>query len=323
MSAAFRPLPLVEGGHRQTIIGHLLRMGLRWRRAATDVVIEAPDDARLLLRASWQPDSSQARPAVLVVHGLEGSDGSGYTLSLAELAFQEGWHVVRMNLRGCGDSEPLCPRLYNAGLTADLLPVLEWLAQQVKEFVVCGFSLGGNLALLAAARHRESLPDSLRALVAVSPPLDLGVCADRLAEPENRLYQAYFLRKLRRAYQRRQGRLPHLYSADRDRPYRTIREYDDAITAPYGGYAGVSDYYARSSAGPHLSAIERPALILAAADDPLIPETTVSRWPTGGRVTREITPTGGHVGFVGREGAPGFFWAARRALDFAGQHVSY
>jgi predicted alpha/beta-fold hydrolase len=29
-----------------------------------------------------------------------------------------------------------------------------------------------------------------------------------------------------------------------------------------------------------------------------------------------MAPTGGHVGFVARAAAPGFFWAAERALDF-------
>jgi hypothetical protein len=97
-----------------------------------------------------------------------------------------------------------------------------------------------------------------------------------------------------------------------------VREYDEAITAYYGGYASAADYYARSSAGPWLASIDRPALVLAAADDPMIPQASVVRWPlpASGLVRREIAPTGGHVGFVGRSAAPGFFWAAPRVLDF-------
>jgi predicted alpha/beta-fold hydrolase len=182
---------------------------------------------------------------------------------------------------------------------------------------------GGNLALLAAGRYPTSLPPALAAIVAISPPLDLATCADALARPANRLYQTYFLRKLRRAYRSRQRRLPDLYARDRDRAYPSIRDYDAAITAPYGGYVGVADYYARSSAGPLLTAIRCRALILAAADDPLIPESSVSDWPLSDWVTREMTATGGHVGFVGRSSAPGFFWAAERALDFAREQVSF
>ena len=94
-----------------------------------------------------------------------------------------------------------------------------------------------------------------------------------------------------------------------------MREYDDVITAPFGGYAGAVDYYTRSSAGPWLESVKLPTLVLAARDDPMIPAATVEKWPAG-RVVREMTPTGGHVGFVAPSPAPGHFWAAARALDF-------
>jgi predicted alpha/beta-fold hydrolase len=97
-----------------------------------------------------------------------------------------------------------------------------------------------------------------------------------------------------------------------------VREYDRAITAPYGGYRDLDDYYARSSAGPRLTAIRHAALILAAKDDPMVPVGSVARWPlpAGGHVRLELHDSGGHTGFVGRTDAPGRFWAAERALDF-------
>jgi hypothetical protein len=99
---------------------------------------------------------------------------------------------------------------------------------------------------------------------------------------------------------------------------RTVREYDDAITAPYAGYAGSAEYYARSSAGPHLARIDRPTLLLAAEDDPMIPIDSVACWPRppAGNVRLERLLTGGHVGFVAPTTAPGRFWAAERAIAF-------
>jgi len=38
--------------------------------------------------------------------------------------------------------------------------------------------------------------------------------------------------------------------------------------------------------------------------------------PASGLVQREMTATGGHVGFVAPTLAPGRFWAAERALAF-------
>jgi predicted alpha/beta-fold hydrolase len=226
-----------------------------------------------------------------------------------------------MNMRGSGDGEALCPLLYNAGLDGDLLSTLETVASHASRVAVVGFSLGANLALLAASRGRDRLPRSVEGLVAVSPPLDLSACADALERRDNRIYQRYFMVMLRGAYRRRHRQRPDLFPADLEAGLRTVREYDDRITAPFGGYEGATDYYARSSAGSHLTAISLPTLVLSAADDPMIPIRSVERWATSRRVRREITPSGGHVGFVARASAPGHFWAPERALDFLESEV--
>lgn len=313
----FRPPRWAEGGHRQTLLGYWCRRWLRWPLPAQDMVVDVEDDVRLLLRATWQPGPREARPLLLVVHGLGGSDASPYVLSTGRLAWARGWHVVRANLRGAGDSESLCPRLYNAGLDTDFLAMLDAVSRVCPRVGVVGFSLGGSLALLALARNDGRIPPALRGTAAVSPPLDLAACADALGRPANRLYQRYFMKKLRQSYRRRQRLRPDLYAPGRERGLASVREFDEAITAPSGGYRDADDYYARSSAGPRLVQIDRPAFVLAAEDDPMVPGASVARWPLppSGRVRREMLPTGGHVGFVGPTAAPGFFWAAERVLD--------
>jgi uncharacterized protein len=229
-----------------------------------------------------------------------------------------------MNMRGAGDSEALCPLLYNAGLDGDVVAVLRDLAREVPGIAVVGFSLGASLALLALSRGAARVPAAVRSLVAVSPPLDLAACADALERPRNRIYQLYFMRNLRDAYRRLQRRRPDLYEAGRERGTRTIRQYDEAITAPYGGFGSAAEYYAASSAGPVLASVSRPALLLSAHDDPMVPADSVDRWPLPfpGRVRRETLSTGGHVGFVAPTAAPGRFWAAERAMAFLGEHTA-
>jgi predicted alpha/beta-fold hydrolase len=278
-----------------------------------EILVNGEDGTRLLVRASWQND--RTRPALLLVHGLEGSDSSGYMLSAGRLAFDAGWHVIRMNMRGCGESLELCPRLYHAGLTADLLAVARWLATRVSRFALFGFSLGGNLALLTAARERATLPDELAAVVAVSPPLDMSLCARALERPFSLPYQIRFMISLRASYRARQRLSPELYQAGRERGLRTLREFDSEITAFYCGYDDAEHYYGSVSPGPLLAFIDRPTLVLASADDPLIPASSVTRWGAG-EARIEVTPSGGHVGFVGRSRAPRGFWAAERAMAF-------
>ena len=319
----FRPHPWTVGGHRQTFLGYVSRRRLRWQLPWEDLVVEAGEDVRLLLRASWQPGSREDRPALILVHGLGGFDAASYLLATGAHAWERSWHVLRMNLRGAGEAMAHCPRLYNAGLDGDLVAAVTAVARQVPSVAVAGFSLGGNLALLALGRSARLLPRALAAAAAVSPPIDLSSCADALERPHNRPYRWYFMGNLRRAYRVRQALRPDLYAPGRERGTRSIRAFDAAITAPYGGYRDVEHYYSASSAGPHLAAIDRPTLVLTALDDPLVPSASVARWPlpASGHVTRELTETGGHVGFVAPTRAPGRFWAAERVLDFLGAHT--
>lgn len=323
-SRAFAPHPWTRGGHRQTLLGFLLRRPLRWTPPVEERIVEAGDDIRLLVRASWQPADRRATPALLLVHGLGGSDRGAYVTATGLLAWERGWHVVRMNMRGAGDGEAVCPRLYNAGLDGDLLAVLEAVGREASRVVVVGFSLGGSVSLLALARQASRLPSELRGLAAVSAPLDLGACVRSLERPGNALYQRYFMRELCGAYRRLQRRRPDLYAPGRERGLRTVAQYDDAITAPYAGYESAADYYARCSAGPRLAAIAPRTLLLSAADDPMVPEEDNARWPlpASGSMLRETLPTGGHVGFVAPTAAPGRFWAAERVLAFADECVA-
>jgi predicted alpha/beta-fold hydrolase len=317
-AAAFRPFLATAGGHRQTLLGYSLRRHLRWRLPVEERIVETEPGVRLLVRATWQPGPRKARPALVIVHGLGGSDTSAYVLSTGALAYARGWHVLRANMRGAGDGEALCARLYHAGLDTDLLAVLRDAASLVPRLAVVGFSLGGNLTLLAAGRRQAELPEAVRGVAAICTPLDLAACADALERPDNTLYEYYFMRSLVAAYRRRQALLPDLYEAGRERKVRSVRAFDERITAPYGGYRDAAEYYASSSSGPWLASIDRPTLILNAADDPMVPIASTRHWPLpgSGLVRREVTPTGGHMGFVGRSHAPGHFWAAERFLDF-------
>jgi uncharacterized protein len=315
--SSFQPHRFVRGGHLQTLVGYWFRRRLGWPLQAEDFQAESEDGSRLLLRATWQPGPRAARPALLLLHGMGGSDASSYMLATGQHAFARGWHVLRMNMRGSGDALELDPRLYNAGRDADVVAALQAAAQHAPRLAVVGFSLGAGVSLLALGRRAALLPPGLAGAVAISPPLDLAACADALQRPANRAYQWYFMRGLRAGYNARQQRRPDLYAAGLADRLRTVREFDDVVTAPYGGYADAADYYAQSSAGPHLARVGVPTLLLAAEDDPMIPGESVRSWPVpaGGHVRREMYPTGGHVGFVA-SAAPGWLWAAQRALDF-------
>lgn len=323
MNAPFEPALPFYGPHLQTVFGQVLRARLAWPIQTVDELVEVEPGVRLLLRCSWQDDGLK-HPALLLIHGLEGCDRSVYMIATGLLAYRRGWHVLRMNLRGCGDSLRLCPRLYNAGQAEDLVAVARWLAERSPPFAVAGFSLGANLALLAAGRDGDALPDALRAMAAVCPPLDMSACADALERPTNFVYALRFVRSLLRSYRDRQELSPDLYERGRERGLRTLRAFDEVITAHYHGYRDAEDYYEKASSGRRLEAITIPTLVLSSSDDPFIPEESVRAFHASKDVRHEVTEGGGHVGFIASTSAhtPGRFWAAERLLDFLERHVT-
>ena len=281
-------------------------------------MVEAGQGVRLLLRASWQPGPREERPALLIVHGLGGSDASSYVVSTGRLAYARGWHVVRMNMRGSGDGEALCPLLYNAGLDTDLLAATSVVCQLVPRVAVVGFSLGGNLTLLMLGRRRELLPAGARGPPRPSRRPSTSRPAPTRSRPAatgstSTTSCGCWARPTGAGTRRAPTCSPRAASSGCAR----VREFDDRITAPFGGYESAAQYYERSSAGPWLAAIDRPALLLAAQDDPMIPTASVTRWPllADGDARDHDRPAATSASWRARR-RPGWFWAPERALDF-------
>ena len=115
--------------------------------------------------------------------------------SMAACAVAAGYAVHRLNLRSCGGTERLARTVYHGGLTGDLLAVVRTLAAEGRAPVwLVGFSLGGNLvAKLAGELGEDGAPAAWRAWCAASAAIDLEACANRIGQPDNRLYEYRFL----------------------------------------------------------------------------------------------------------------------------------
>jgi predicted alpha/beta-fold hydrolase len=97
------------------------------------------------------------------------------------------------------------------------------------------------------------------------------------------------------------ARHPGRFDLARALAARTLREFDDAFTAPLHGFAGVDDYWRRASAKPHLARLRVPTLLLNARNDPLVPASSLpAAHEVGPAVTLWQPARGGHVGFSER-----------------------
>lgn len=234
-----------------------------------------------------------------------------------------GWHGVVSHFRGCGGAVNTLPRAYHAGDSAEVAWLLARLASEGRPLCAVGVSLGGNMLLKHLGEAGASAP--LCAAAAVSAPLDLAA-AGRMLERglARQLYTRMFLRTLKPASLATARRHPGLIDVRRAQASRTLREFDDAVTAPLHGFAGVEDYWARASAKPWLRQIARPTLVLNARNDPFLPATALpGPDQASAAVTLEFPAEGGHVGFASG-GFPGRLdWLPQRLLDFFAPHVPH
>ena len=243
---------------------------------------------------------------------------------LADKAFASGLNVVLLNQRNCGDTEHLSRGLYHSGLSADPATVIRELVDvdRLPAFAVVGYSLGGNLGLRLAGTTPSSV---LWAVCAISPTMDLARCVDALERRQNAIYQWNFVRNLKRRMRRKARALPGLFDLTALDRIRTVREFDDAFTAPHHGFRDAADYYHRASSLRVVDRISTPTLIVSAEDDPFVPPEQFRDAPvTANRnVVVALTRYGGHCGFYTKP-APGFdgYWAERTAVDFVLRHIA-
>lgn len=331
----FEPPTWLRNAHLQTIAGTFLQRKFTLP-PGEERLFRADRETQLKGICHWQREKPEGWPSgpgledgrrrdlpvVVIVHGLEGSSDSNYMRGIAEKAWARGFHSVRMNQRNCGGTERLTPTLYNSGLSGDYRAVLlELIAEGFEQIYFAGYSMGGNLVSKMAGEWGMAPPKELRGICAVCPALDLSACADALEATENFLYQRHFVKGLMARYRRKTELFPQRYSKNGFGPIRTVREFDDEITAPQFGYRDAEDYYQHAGAKRVIGEILVPMLLITAKDDPFVPyEALVRAGVEKNPCVNCIAPEhGGHCGFISRHQGAERFWAEERIVEFVAE----
>jgi predicted alpha/beta-fold hydrolase len=321
---SFDPHPWFRNRHAMTLAATLWPRPTSRLPAAEDRLFEVEPGTRLLAKSHWQAHPRESATLVLV-HGLEGSSDSAYMRGLAEKAFVSGFNVLRINQRTCGGTEALTPTLYGSGLSGDYRAILKELIEndQLPAVFFAGYSMGGNLVLKMAGELHTAAPPQLRGVCAVCPTMDLAACVDAISAPSNALYHGHFVRGLKARMRRKARLFPDRFPLNGLARLRTLREFDDAITAPHFGYRDAADYYFRASACRVVQRIATPALILTAQDDPVVPFSLFDGPEIHGnrRITLLAPEQGGHCAFLSRWSGWERFWAEARVVEFCRERV--
>jgi predicted alpha/beta-fold hydrolase len=327
---AARCLPLAEpyraprwlpGGHVQTIYAYVrarrgpvpLYSRRRWETPDGDFIdvdrIAGPADA----------------PLVVLFHGLEGNSGSHYVRALSAHVVEAGWRLAIPHFRGCSGEPNRLARAYHSGDSAEIGWMLGQFAAEAQgtPLAAIGISLGGNALLKFLGEAGQQAQGMLRCAVAVSAPLDLMAAGEALGRGFNRVYARVFLATLKKKGAGKVARFPGLIDAEKVRRACTLREFDDAFTAPLHGFRNTDDYWRRSSSKPWLPYVRVPSLLLNARNDPFLPQAALPGVDeVSDCVELEFPEEGGHVGFTSGPFPGGFDWFGERIMSFIRRHVT-
>lgn len=320
--STFKPAWWLNNCHCQTIYPALFRAKpdppeYRRERIAT------PDDDFIDIDFC----GSGEQPLVILLHGLTGSSQSGYIKGLQSALFKQGLRSAAINFRGCSGQSNNRARSYHSGETQDIHFLYQTLSQREPNtpIAVAGFSLGGNVLLKWLGEQGQNV--NLFAAVAVSVPLVLGICATKLDSGFAMNYRRTLLKELKAYMSNKQEHLDIIGRTEDASKVKELGdlsainsfwEYDDRVVARLHGFADVHDYYRRSSSRQYLKSIAVPTLLIQAVDDPFMtPEVLPGQHEISSFVQLELTPHGGHVGFIsGHIPLRPRYWLEQRIPEF-------
>jgi predicted alpha/beta-fold hydrolase len=304
----FIPRRWMRSGHLQTLAGNFLPRTLVLPEPETLLVeVEGPvsgyGPSQVLCHCHWQPlEVRRQRLTVVLVHGLEGSSNSKYIVGNTARALAAGLNVVRMNMRSCGGTDHLSPTIYHSGRSDDVGRVVEAIVREqgIEAVALVGYSMGGNLVLKWAGEMSENPPAVLKAVVGVSPLMDLAASSAALHRVQNRMYQWHFLKSMIARIRRRMAMYPRIYADAAVGRIHSMRDFDQEIVARYGGFADADDYYYSVRSSKYAGTLQVPTLIVHSLDDPFIrmlPETREALIANP-HVSFLETQHGGHCAFL-------------------------
>jgi len=319
MTPAYAAPLWLPGGHLQTLYSALLtpypRVSYRRQRWETPDGDFVDVDGLVEKGANANP---AGRPLVVLFHGLEGRSASHYAHALMSEVAKADWSGAVVHFRGCSGEPNRLPRAYHSGDSSEI----DWMLRRLREqhngaLYAVGVSLGGNALLKWLGEQRDAAAAFVSGAAAISAPVDLMAAGDALGHGFNLVYTRAFLSSLRRKSIAKLVQHPGIYDAALVRNARTLRAFDNVVTAPLHGFRDTDDYWTRASAKPLLRSITVPTLMVNARNDPFLPREALPRADeVSPAVELDFPEGGGHVGFASGPFPGNLQWLPRRILDF-------
>ena len=301
-----RSLAGLSNPHLQTVASILMKYQ-NSTRLPTRRLVSLSDGDRVIIHDDKAKSWITGDRIAILFHGLCGCHNSPYMRRIAIKLRRRGVRTVRVDMRGFGDSSLISTGHLHAGRSADIRDIVDFVIRlsPLSKISLIGFSLGANILLKYLIESGDRDPDldsqqqHVDSAIAVSPPADLIRCSSNLRTFGNRLYDYYFVRRLKRSLIYRRRHVAGLLDNHVNPLPNRLLGLDDQFTAPVSGFSGARDYYEKCSTAHLLDRITTPTILVAAEDDPIIPCDIFQPQYFSSSINFVKTKTGGHLGFLG------------------------
>ncbi|HBL56637.1 MAG TPA: alpha/beta fold hydrolase [Candidatus Lambdaproteobacteria bacterium] len=311
LNSVYRPSRWLPGPHAQTIWASRFRSTPSPDTKREQVELDDDD----FLNLYWLTQGNG--PIVIIVHGLEGDSSSNNVKAMFDVVRKNGWNGVLLLNRNCGGFSNRLQRTYHAGETGDLDFVVNLVKKRFPDvpLMLYGYSLGGNTMLKWLGEKGDHA--GISAAAAVSIPFDLASSTAILDKGFSKIYQKHFVDLMREAAKRKFRDLAPLFNPGDLNKIKTLREFDEKVTAPLHGFVNADQYYSESSCKQFLKNICVPTLIMNSLDDPFLERNTFpGPKEVSDMVELEFLQNGGHAAFITGSIWKYFSWIETRIPEF-------
>lgn len=287
--------------------------------------------------AGWVAIPPAAKGTIIATYGITGTlENQWFLQIMARKAYAQNYAVVLFDWRAHGESAKLSPVLTSDGINEgkDFVSI----AAESKAlgcpapFWFAGYSLGGQLALwgiyYSQVLKLEGLESSdIAGGAVICPNLDSNLSLPYLMKhPTGRYIEQAIAKELKKLVLKIKDYHPAaIHSAAIERA-NTIWGFDRELVIPRLGFASVEEYFTASSPLQIMPKINKPTLILYAADDPMFAPSVIPKLQTvcehNEFLNLALTKTGGHVAYLSSakcqqaNGDRDCWWAWNRILDW-------
>jgi len=300
----------------------------------------------------WVAIPDNPRSTIVGTYGITGSlDNQWFLRLLGRKAFAQGYAVVLFDWRAHGKTAQLSPTLTSDGLYEgeDFVRI----AAQAKAmgcpapFWFTGFSLGGQLALWAVKAEQDLFQSQktrdedlgleetdIGGAAVICPSLDSTRSLSYLVRDHLGKYlEQAIARELKKLAWRIHDAHPGEIDPAAIERANSIWGFDHELVIGRLGFPSVEAYYEASSGLHLLPHLNKPTLIIYAADDPLFDPTIVADLKAAcdrnPHIDLLLTRYGGHVGYFSSKacqrqaGDPDPWWAWNRVLQWCDRFLTY